>query len=314
MMTRSQETVFTQETVFMRSTAFLRAASLLGLALAALWVWPSTALAQTPQNTGSAATAQADPGDDPDLDINLSQPDFTLIGLPTTLRVPKFKGAFRVTHRFGRPLGLGDFGDLAGDLFGLDSGANIGLEFRYGLASGLQAGIRRTNDKTIELFTQYSLLQQSKHGVGVGVIGSIDGPNNFKGKGAPGVSDYSPAVGLAISREFGEYGAVYVEPVWVNNTNPLPKDLVDDNDTIVVGLGARIRIRPTVYLVGEAVPRFGYAPGSTYGSFGIEKRAGGHAFQLNFSNGYGTTMGQLARGGTGSDDWYLGFNISRKFF
>ena len=55
-------------------------------------------------------------------------------------------------------------------------------------------------------------------------------------------------------------------------------------------------------------------PGVNYGSFGIEKRAGGHVFQLNFSNGFGTTMGQLARGGTGSEDWYLGFNISRKFF
>ena len=53
---------------------------------------------------------------------------------------------------------------------------------------------------------------------------------------------------------------------------------------------------------------------STTASFGIEKRAGGHVFQLNFSNGFGTTMGQLARGGTGSEDWYLGFNISRKFF
>ena len=51
-----------------------------------------------------------------------------------------------------------------------------------------------------------------------------------------------------------------------------------------------------------------------HGTFGIEKRAGGHSFQLNFSNGFGTTMGQLARGGTGNDDWYLGFNISRKFF
>jgi hypothetical protein len=48
--------------------------------------------------------------------------------------------------------------------------------------------------------------------------------------------------------------------------------------------------------------------------FAIEKRQGGHAFQLNFSNGFGTTMGQLARGGFNNDDWYLGFNISRKFF
>jgi hypothetical protein len=49
-------------------------------------------------------------------------------------------------------------------------------------------------------------------------------------------------------------------------------------------------------------------------SFGIEKRAGGHLFQLNFSNGFGTTFGQVARGGFTYDDWYLGFNIARKFF
>ena len=66
--------------------------------------------------------------DDPDRDPNRSQPDFTLVNLPTTLRVPKYKSAFRVTHRFARPLGQGDFSDLAEDLFGLDSGAQIGLD------------------------------------------------------------------------------------------------------------------------------------------------------------------------------------------
>jgi hypothetical protein len=248
-----------------------------------------------------------DPADDADLNINLSQPDFTIIGLPTTLRMPKYKGAFRVTHRFGRPLGNGNLGNLAEDLFGLDSGAQIGLEYRFGLMSGLQTGFRRTSDRTIEFFTQYNVLQQASHGVGLGAIASVDGTNNFK-------DSYSPSVGLVVSREFGEHGAVYVEPVWVNNTNALPSALADHNDTFVVGLGARIRVRPTVYLVGEAIPRVGHAPGATYGSFGIEKRAGGHTFQLNFSNGFGTTMGQLARGGTGGEDWYLGFNISRKFF
>jgi hypothetical protein len=52
----------------------------------------------------------------------------------------------------------------------------------------------------------------------------------------------------------------------------------------------------------------------THGSFAIEKRAGGHSFQLNVSNSFGTTMAQIARGGFDNDDWYLGFNISRKFF
>lgn len=247
--------------------------------------------------------------DDPDLDPNRSQPDFALVNLPTTLRVPRFKSAFRVTHRFTRPLGAGDVGDLAGDLFGLDSGAVIGLEYRFGLMRGLQAGILRTSEnKTIEFFTQYSVLNQAAGApVGLGVLASIDGTNNFR-------DSYTPALGVAISREFGSHGAVYVEPMWVNNSNPLPEELADDNDTFMVGLGLRLRVRPTIYLVGEFVPRTGFEPGAHHGTFGVEKRAGGHVFQLNVSNGFGNTMGQLARGGTSSDDWYLGFNISRKFF
>jgi hypothetical protein len=248
------------------------------------------------------------PADDPDKDPNQSQPDFTLIGLPTTLRVPRYSSAFRVTHRFLRPLGSGDFSDLLSDFFGLDSGAQIGLEYRFGLMRGLQAGIHRTSDKTIEFFSQYNLLQQKNdHAVGLDVYASIDGTNNFQ-------DSYSPAIGAIVSRELSKYGAVYVEPIWVNNSNPDPSEIVDHNDTFIFGLGARLRVRPTVYVVGEFLPRTGYKPGVNHGSFAIEKRAGGHVFQLNFSNGFGTTMGQLARGGTNSDDWYLGFNISRKFF
>jgi hypothetical protein len=213
-----------------------------------------------------------------------------------------------VTHRFGRPLGAGDFGELAEDLFGLDSGALIGLEYRFGLMRGLQVGIIRTSDRTIELFTQYNLMNQRDGKiVGLGVIGSIDGTDNF-------TDSYSPALGAVISREFGDHGTLYVEPIWVNNSNPDPAELADDNDTFMVGIGTRIRVRPTIYVVGEFIPRVGFTPDVHHGTFGIEKRAGGHVFQLNFSNGRGNTMGQLARGGTAAEDWYLGFNISRKFF
>jgi hypothetical protein len=245
--------------------------------------------------------------EDPDRDLNVSQTDFTVITLPTTLRVPRLGSAFRVTHRFTRTLGQGDFGDLASDMFGIDGGALIGLEYRFGLMRGLQIGIHRTSDRTIQFFTEYNLWQQRDgRPVGLNVFASADGTNNFR-------DSYSPALGLIVSRELGEHGAVYLNPIWVNNSNTLPTGL-DDNDTFMMGLGARIRVTPTVYLVGEFIPRVGFAPGVHHGSFGIEKRAGGHVFQLNFSNGVGTTIGQIARGGTGSEDWYLGFNISRKFF
>ena len=109
--------------------------------------------------------------DDPDRDLQLSQPDFTLVNLPTTLRVPKYKSAFRVTHRFARPLGQGDFSDLLEDLFGLDNGAQIGLEYRFGIMRGTQIGIYRTSNRTIEFFAQYSALQQRDNGLfGLDVI------------------------------------------------------------------------------------------------------------------------------------------------
>jgi hypothetical protein len=286
-----------------------RASNLLLAALLAVAV-PAVAQAQAsgPAASPASEAAAAQPAaDDPDRDFNRSQPDFVVVTLPTTLRLPKFKSAFRVTHRFGRPLGQGSFGDLAEDLFGLDSGAQIGLEYRFGLARGLQVGFHRTSDRTIEFFTQYNLWQQTDKPVGVGVIASIDGTNNFK-------DSYTPSIGVVVSRELGKFGAIYAEPIWVNNSNLLPSDLVDDNDTFMVGLGARIRVRPTVNLVAEYMPRSGNTPGVNHATFGIEKVVGGHAFQLNFSDGFGTTMGQLARGGTAKDDWYLGFHISRKFF
>ncbi|MGH9174292.1 MAG: DUF5777 family beta-barrel protein, partial [Vicinamibacterales bacterium] len=150
--------------------------------------------------------------------------------------------------------------------------------------------------------------QSDSFPIGINLIGAIEGLDNFQ-------ESHSPSLGVLLSREVGDRAALYVEPFWVNNSNPLPEELADDNSTVMVGLGARLRIRPTVYLVLEGTPRVaGHDPGETQVSFGIEKRSGGHLFQLNFSNGLGTTFGQLARGGFGDNDWYLGFNISRKFF
>ena len=65
------------------------------------------------QAAAAADQGQVAPEDNPDLDIDPLQPDFTLIALPTTLRMPRMKSSFRVTHRFTRSLGQGDFGSLA---------------------------------------------------------------------------------------------------------------------------------------------------------------------------------------------------------
>jgi hypothetical protein len=279
----------------------------------------STAIVLAALSWGSAASAQTAPAapaaeeERDDAVLNRSQPDFTLINLPTGLRMPKWKSAFRVTHRFTRPLGDGSFGSLVEDAFGLDSGAIIGLEFRMGIAPGTQVGVHRTNDRTIQFFGQYDIRQQSESfPVGLAAYATMDGTNNFR-------DSYSPSLGLIVTREFGDHGAFYLEPIWVNNSNLEPSELVDHNDTFLLGLGTRIRVRPTTYVVVEVVPRVsGYKKDEHPVSFAVEKRVGGHAFQLVFSNTFGLTMAQVARGGIpngeGGSNWYLGFNISRKFF
>ena len=93
----------------------------------------------------------------------------------------------------------------------------------------------------------------------------------------------------------------------------------------MVGIGARIRVSATVYVTGEvaraqrlatrARERILPEDNVTHASFAIEKRAGGHTVPDQFvGDANGTTMAQIARGGQPSNDWYLGFNISRKFF
>jgi hypothetical protein len=292
------------------------AARLAAAAASALLLLTSApAGAQPPTDPVAAAPPPAAaPAPQPD-DQNVSdarvdplQPDFNLAALPVTLRLPAHKMSFRVTHRFRQSLGAGDFGDLASNFFTLDSGAQIGLELRYGLRPGTQVGINRTSDRTIELFGQQSLWREGPHPLAIDAIATLEGTNNLRGQ-------HSGAFGALVSRKVARKAAVYVEPIFVANTNAAPSDLVDHNSTFMLGLGTRVRIRPTTYIVAEVTPRLaGYEPGVSQASFAIEKRVGGHTFQLNFSNGFGTTLGQIARGGVSRDSWFMGFNISRKFF
>ena len=247
--------------------------------------------------TPASAFAQGDPGV-----LVPAEPDVAVVNLPTTMRMPLFKGNFRLTHRFAGNLRQGSFGEQAGNLFGLDQGAIIGFEYRMAVASNVQAAFYRSSfDKTIQLYGKYDAFRQrGSMPVSVSGLVSIEGTNNFK-------DEYAPAVGAVISRLFGSRVAAYATPMWVDGTS-------DRQSTTYVGLGGRLRIARSTYVAGEVVIRArGYAPDETAYGFSLEKRAGGHVFSLTFTNTFGTTFAQLARGGA-ANSLYLGFNLSRKFF
>ena len=263
--------------------------------------------------TASPLFAQASPDDDKGL--KPGEPDFTLVSLPTSLRLPQFGAAFRVTHRFSLALNDTDFGDIAGGLFGIDSAAVIGLEFRFCIVPGGQIVVHHSSDnRTWQFFGQYGLVRQD---VGlpfdVSALVSVDVPR--EPAGSLYKRDAVPGVTVIISRTVRDQAAFYVEPTLVGNVfNEFGTDATSDR-AFMIGFGGRVRVRPTVYLVAEAAPRVsGFKANRTHVAFAVEKRVGGHMFQLNVSNSFSTTIGQLAMGADPSKNWHFGFNISRKFF
>jgi hypothetical protein len=234
-----------------------------------------------------------------------AEPDVVVVNLPTAMRMPLFKGNFRLTHRFGGNLRNGSFSEQAGNLFGLDQGAIIGFEYRMAVARDVQAAFYRSSfAKTIQLYGKYDgLRQRGSMPVTVSGLISIEGTNNFQ-------EQFAPAVGVVISRLVGTRIAAYVTPMWVDNTDA-PQT---SRSTTFVGFGGRVRIAGSTYVAGEvAIRAGGYAPDEAAYGFSLEKRAGGHTFSLTFTNTFGTTFAQMARGGA-ANTLYLGFNLSRKFF
>lgn len=279
----------------------------LGLGLLVIAAATLSAASDPPaQNASTASASTSSAADDDDAVLDPAEPDFRLVGLPTTMRLPRFKGSFALTHRFAGNLRRGSFSDNAGHLFGIDDGATVGFEYRFGIARHLEAVAYRVSfQQTLQLSAKYDAVHQSRTvPLSVSALISDEAINNFQ-------DDHAQALGLSMSRTLAQAAAVYVVPTWVHNS---AASAGIDRSTLFVGVGARVRIRPTVYVAADVSPRVsGYAPGTSQFGVALEKRAGGHMFQLNLTNSPGTTFAQMARGGA-LRSLSLGFNLTRKFF
>ena len=274
-----------------RSASFFPA-SVLGVCLLATLI-PAAAGAQAPAANGTPR----------------HEAEQNLVNLPTVSPLHRFGHHFRITHRFARDLRRGDLGQLASDLFGLDNGAVIGLDYRFAPMTDVQVGVYRSMLlRTIQVSGRVDAWKEGEGlPLALSFLASVEGVNNMR-------DDHAPAVGLVASRTFGGIVAGYVTPVFVWNS--AAASLFDDGEenTAFVGLGTRVKVRPTAFVVVEYSPRVaGHSPPGR-GTWGVavEKHTPGHIFQLNLTNSFGTTYGQTALGGE-SGNIYLGFNIARKW-
>jgi hypothetical protein len=288
----------------------------------------SVASAQSsPSGTAATSTASTAPqtAEDDDAVLNPAEPDFVVVNLPTGMRLPVFKSNFRLTHRFAGNLKRGTFSQQASNLFGIDQGAVIGFEYRFAVVRHVQASFYRSSfDKTIQLHGKYDAVRQRRSmPVSMSALASIEGTDNFQEK-------YAPSIGVVVSRIVGTRVAAYLTPIWADNTAASLDAIAHDHDvddiptaderphvhrsTTFIGVGGRVRVAGSTYLAAEIVPRVsGYSPDEPAYGVSIEKRVGSHVFSLTFTNTFGTTFAQIARGGA-AGTLYLGFNLGRKFY
>src|SRR4029078_1449392 len=84
--------------------------------------------------------------------------------------------------------------------------------------------------------------------VGLSLFGAVEGQDNFS-------EEYSPGVAVVLSRKLGKPATAYARPAWGGDSARPQHGTTEHNSTVFVGLGARVRLGSSAYLVGEFAPR-----------------------------------------------------------
>ncbi len=227
----------------------------------------------------------------------------------------------RISHRFG-PLSSGIY-----NFFGLDN-ATMRLGFDYGITNNIMIGVgHSTYQKTYDAFFKTKLLRQSTGKIAMPVtvafvaavaLNSLK-PRDFYSKPDSGIDikRTSYVLQLLIARKFSEKFSLQIMPTFIHVDNI--SFLHNQDNIFAIGVGGRHKISKRISLNAEYYYQLpgNKAPGThNVLSFGIDIGAGGHVFQLHFTNSIGLTEKSFITETTGRwdhSDVLFGFNISRVF-
>ena len=227
--------------------------------------------------------------------------DDVLVSLPTGKAVDRHGLIANFSHRFSDPAFTGR--GRGAELFGLDSVSISSFGLRYGVTDKLSVSVWRSPSfigRPIQIMAAYNLLDESREApLNMAVRISVEGQNNFQ-------RSFTENIETILSRTIMSRAQLYVVPTVSFNARPLvPGGLLSSQirdfpgvDTVSVGFGAAVDIRPTVALVAEIIPTL--LNSADLGihrpaySFGIQKKIWRHAFTLALTNSPGTTVSQRA--------------------
>ncbi len=232
-----------------------------------------------------------------------------LIDVATPFTIGQRWLEFFVTHRFIQPFNQGG---TAHNLWGLDSGADVGLGFTYGVVDRLDLSVYRSSfQEDFELAAKLQVLQQAPGmPLSLGVRAGADM------LGRAGVEDpHRPFAQLLLGRRLAPGWNVFVSPSWVHAT-PLLRNAWN------TPVGVTAPLLGGWLLEGEAIPpnhALHAITGASHFAWhaAFTKPIGWHRFQILLGNSRATTVDQILggdfAGGFTTHDLRLGFNLVRYF-
>ena len=256
--------------------------------------------------------SQAQPERQPRLRLNTTS---RFMHLPAPVDLKRGDTETHIEHRFQDPIVDAGFGDA----FEIDSGANINLGLNHAVTDELTAGVSRTRDRKIVVFTgTYEINARPESRWNVSLLGGVEGQDNFH-------NHYSPFLQLSTSFDYKRL-RTFVVPTMIFNSrkdeeipfrpNPINPE---SNHTFSLGLAADFALHPRLSLAGEYVPRLagfgGFGNERSTLSWGVKLRTRGHVFTILVTNSRDFTPARYAvnaeRAGFGPG-FGLGFDLYRK--
>jgi len=237
-----------------------------------------------------------------------------LINLPTTQSIGKGEVLFRVSHRYIPSVTSG-----YDSFYGLDGPAVILLSLGYGLSDNFSLTLARTKlDKEVELSLKWILFQQGDKSrmpfSGALNIGGSLVTESQPDRDVFDADNMKFNIQAILSYQLNNALSFALVPSYSSNTNhwdPSPEG------TLALGTGGRFMIFEDFSIIWEWTPVLsGYKASSHGWALGIEKKIGGHVFQVFVLNSAGLTSSQFLPGGDlrlEDGDFRIGFNIFRLF-
>jgi hypothetical protein len=232
-----------------------------------------------------------------------------LIDVATPFTIGRRRLELLFTHRFDQPVNQGA---NAHNLWGLDSGADVGIGFTYGVLRRLDLSVYRSQfQEDYELAAKLQVLDQSPR---VPLSAAVRAGANLLGR--TGVADpRRPFAQLLLGRDLAPGWNLFLSPSWVRAT-----PLLHNAWNVPVGLTLPL---PGKWLLDGEVIAANHAlhdmPGASRLAWhaAFAKQLGGHRFQIVLGNSRATTLDQIVggdfAGGFTTHDLRLGFNLLRYF-